>query len=61
MRKMFVEPGMQVVTTEGDTVTVATIIRGRVYAYSIGGWLKAVVPVHEAWGGEHDNSLANAA
>lgn len=61
MRKMFVEPGMRVVMTEGDSVTVATIICGRVYAYTINGWLKAVVPCHEAWGGEHNNSLVNAA
>lgn len=61
MRKVMVEPGMRVVTTGGDVVTVATVAAGRVYAYSMGGWLKAIEVAHEAWGGEHDNSMSNAA
>lgn len=61
MRKVIVEPGMRVITTGGDVVTVATIVGGRVYAYAVGGWLKAVDVVAEAWGGEFDNSLSNAA
>lgn len=61
MRKIIVEPGMRVKTTSGEVVTVATIVAGRVYAYAANGWLKAVEPVSEAWGGEHDNSLMNEA
>lgn len=61
MRKVIVYPGMKVVTTGGDVVTVATVVGGRVYAYAVGGWLKAVDVVHEAYGGEADNSLMNVA
>lgn len=61
MRKVIVEPGMKVVTTGGDVVTVATIVGGRVYAYAVGGWLKAVDVVSEAWGGEHDQEVINEA
>lgn len=59
MRKVIVEPGMRVQTTGGDVVTVATIVGGRVYAYSVSGWLKAVDVVWEAFGGEHDMSYTN--
>lgn len=61
MRKVIVEPGMRVQTTGGEVVTVATVVAGRVYAYSGYGWLKAVEPVCEAWGGEHDMEVMNAA
>lgn len=61
MRKIAVEPGMRMQTTEGQIVTIATIVGGRVYAYTINGWLKAVDVVSEAWGGEFDMHRMNEA
>lgn len=61
MRKVIVFPGSRVITSDGDVVTVATIVGGRVYAYARDGWLKAVNPVCEAWGSEHDMEVMNAA
>jgi hypothetical protein len=53
-------PGQRVVTSGGDTVTVAFVEAGKVYAYRNG----RIVPVMvrcDAWGGEHDMGLGLAA
>lgn len=61
MRKVIVYPGSRVITSDGDVVTVATIVGGRVYAYARDGWLKAVDVCGDAWGGEADQEVMNAA
>lgn len=48
MRKIIVEPGMRVKTSDGEVATVATIVAGGVYVYGTNGWLKAVQVVSEA-------------
>lgn len=49
-------PGQRVVTSAGDTVTVALIEAGKVFAYRAGR-IVAVTVRCDAWGGEHDLSL----
>lgn len=61
MRKIIVEPGQRIVTTGGEVATVALIAQGRVYVYSINGWLKAVDICCDAFGGEHDQTVGLAA
>lgn len=61
MRKVIVFPGSRVITSDGDVVTVATIVGGRVYAYARDGWLKIVDVRGDAWGGEADQEVMNEA
>lgn len=60
-RQIVVHPGQKVVTTEGRTETVAYMLRDIVYVHSVGGWLKAVRIVGDAWGGEADQTQGLAA
>lgn len=53
-------PGQKVITSHGTTVIVAFVRDGRVWAWHR-GQLQSVVVRCDAWGGEHDLSLMNAA
>lgn len=47
--------GQRVVTSHGTVRVIAyTAPNGKVYGYSPRGGYEAIVPVHDAWGGEHD-------
>lgn len=61
MRRSIVHPGQRVVTSEGRTEIVAMVLQGKVYVYSIDGWLKAVQVCGDAFGGEFDQELGLAA
>lgn len=51
-----VQPGQRVITSAGDSVTVAHITNGNVYAWRFGRIVPVVVRC-DAWGGEHDLTL----
>lgn len=54
--------GQKVITTKGMVRTVAFVSNHNiVYAWSPNGGFEAVVPRYEAWGGEHDVEVRNAA
>lgn len=61
---MQVFPGQKIITTQGTVRIVAYISRyGVVHAYPIrpNGAFEVVKPRYEAWGGEHDPDMRNAA
>lgn len=61
---MQVFPGQRIITTKGTVRTVAYVSRhGVVYAFPMrpNGDYEAVTPRYEAWGGEHDPEIRNAA
>ncbi len=55
-----VHPGEKVITSHGTTVTVAFVIGAQVWAF-YRGQLQRVIVRGDAWGGEHDQELMNAA
>lgn len=57
---MQVHAGQRVITSHGTTVTVAFVIGNQVWAWWQ-GVLKPVTVRGDAWGGEHDQELMNAA
>lgn len=61
MRKPIVFPGQKVITTAGNVVIVAFMHCGQVYAFGRNGLPEAVKVVNDAWGGEHDQAVMNAA
>lgn len=61
MRKLMVFPGQRVITTGGEIATVAFVNHGQVYVFGANGLPKVVDIVGEAWGGEHDMHVMNAA
>lgn len=57
---MQVQSGQRVITSHGTTVTVALVRNGVVWAWQFGKLVPVVVR-GDAWGGEHDQALMNAA
>lgn len=52
--------GQRVITSHGTIVVVAFVRKGEVWAFTAHG-LQPVIVRGDAWGGEHDLSLCNAA
>lgn len=52
--------GQRVITTHGTVRTIAFIEGERIFAYGPRG-LERITPRYEAWGGEHDPEVRNAA
>jgi len=57
---MQVQAGQKVITSHGTTVTVAFVRGSQVWAWWMGKLQKVQVRC-DAWGGEHDLNLSNAA
>lgn len=54
-------PGQRVITTHGTVRVIAFIEGEKVFAFSPRGGIERVIPKTEAWGGEHDVDVRNAA
>jgi hypothetical protein len=53
--------GQKVITTSGVVRTIAYIDGDKVFAYSLNGGIERITPRYEAWGGEVDPEIRNAA
>ncbi len=54
-------PNQRVITTHGTIRTIAYIVGEKVFAFSPNGGIERITPKCEAWGGEHDAEVRNAA
>ena len=61
MRKPIVYPNQKVITTQGNVATVAFVSCGQVYVFGRNGLPVPVKVCGDAFGGEHDQELMNAA
>lgn len=61
MRKTILFPGQRVVLASGEVATVAFVNYGQVYVFGRNGLPMLAKPVGDAWGGEADQEVNNAA
>lgn len=61
MRKVICFPGQRVILASGQTATVAFVNYGQVWVFGPNGLPMAATVCGEAWGGEHDMEVVNAA
>lgn len=61
MNANLIQAGQRVITSHGETVTVAFVALGCVWAYGSRGLPRRVVVRTDAFGGEHDLRLGLAA
>lgn len=61
MKRIIVFPGSKVLATDGKVHTVAFVNCGQVYGFGLNGLPEPITVVCDAWGGENDQELMNAA
>lgn len=61
MKQIIVFPGQKVIASDGRVHTVAFCNCGQVYAFGLNGLPEPITVATDAWGGEHDQELMNAA